>query len=159
APATLRAIGADVKDEDAFLLHYHGRHDPRTGPYRYVAAANVLAAAQDPSQAASVGITPDIFRDKIVLIGGTAMGTYDLKATPLGEQFPGVEIQATAIDNLLSGQRAHKLPWWAGMLAGMIAAGVAAFGAVGPRGAGVKLTAVFAAPAVLLFAGAALFAA
>src|SRR5204863_288904 len=77
-PATRRAIGADVKDEDAFLLHYHGRHDPRAGPYRYLAAANVLAAAQDPTKAASVGITPDIFRDKIVLIGGTAMGTYDL---------------------------------------------------------------------------------
>jgi adenylate cyclase len=43
----------------------------------------------------------DLLKDKIVLVGATAVGIYDLRVTPFSGIFPGVEIQATAIDNLL----------------------------------------------------------
>jgi adenylate cyclase len=46
-------------------------------------------------------IPPDTFRDKIVLIGATAVGIYDLRVTPFSPAFPGVEIHATIIDNIL----------------------------------------------------------
>jgi adenylate cyclase len=39
------------------------------------------------------------FTNKIVIIGSTAPGLFDIKATPMDRQFPGVEILATAIDN------------------------------------------------------------
>ena len=39
------------------------------------------------------------FTDKIVIIGSTAPGLFDIKATAMDKQFPGVEIMATAIDN------------------------------------------------------------
>jgi adenylate cyclase len=42
----------------------------------------------------------DEFRDKIVLIGTSAPGLQDLRLTPMGSTYPGVEILATAIDNL-----------------------------------------------------------
>ena len=42
-------------------------------------------------------------KDKIVLVGATAVGIYDLRVTPFSGTFPGVEIQATAMDNLLHG--------------------------------------------------------
>ncbi|MHB9074163.1 MAG: CHASE2 domain-containing protein [Desulfobaccales bacterium] len=42
-------------------------------------------------------------KDKIVLVGATAVGIYDLRVTPFSGTFPGVEIQATAMDNLLNG--------------------------------------------------------
>jgi adenylate cyclase len=40
-------------------------------------------------------------KDKIVLLGATAVGIYDLRVTPFSGNFPGVEVQATIMDNLL----------------------------------------------------------
>jgi adenylate cyclase len=42
-------------------------------------------------------------QDKIVLVGATAVGIYDLRVTPFSGIVPGVEIQATVIDNILRG--------------------------------------------------------
>lgn len=44
---------------------------------------------------------PDTFRNKIVLVGATAVGIYDLRVTPFSSAYPGVEIHATVIDNIL----------------------------------------------------------
>lgn len=41
------------------------------------------------------------FKDKIVLIGGTAAGLGDLYPTPIWHALPGVEIQATVLSNIL----------------------------------------------------------
>ncbi len=43
------------------------------------------------------------FTNKIVIIGSTASGLFDIKATAMDKQFPGVEIVATAIDNAKHG--------------------------------------------------------
>jgi adenylate cyclase len=45
----------------------------------------------------------DEFANKIVLIGSTAASLFDVKATPMSRLHPGVEIMATAIDNLKHG--------------------------------------------------------
>jgi adenylate cyclase len=42
----------------------------------------------------------DEFKGKIVIIGANATGMHDLRATPLSEFHPGVDILATALDNL-----------------------------------------------------------
>lgn len=42
----------------------------------------------------------DEFRDRIVVIGASAPALFDLKSTPVARVQPGVEILATAIDNL-----------------------------------------------------------
>jgi len=49
------------------------------------------------------------FTDKIVIIGSTASGLFDIKATAMDKQFPGVEILATAIDNVK--HRDHLKVW------------------------------------------------
>ena len=46
---------------------------------------------------------PDEFTNKIVIIGSTAPGLFDIKPTAMDKQFPGVEILATAIDNAIHG--------------------------------------------------------
>ena len=46
-----------------------------------------------------------MIRDKIVVIGITTIGGFDLKSSPLSKEYPGVEIQATAIANMLAHQR------------------------------------------------------
>jgi adenylate cyclase len=49
-------------------------------------------------------VSPETFRDKIVLVGATATGIGDLRTTPYGGlDFPGVEIHANVIDNMLHG--------------------------------------------------------
>ncbi|QLG87497.1 adenylate/guanylate cyclase domain-containing protein [Chitinibacter bivalviorum] len=40
------------------------------------------------------------FNNKIIIIGTAAPGLQDLRATPLSSTYPGVEVLATAIDNL-----------------------------------------------------------
>jgi adenylate cyclase len=54
---------------------------------------------------------PGCFRDKIVLVGATAIGIYDLRNTPFSPVYPGVEIHATVIDNALRNQFIHKPKW------------------------------------------------
>ncbi len=54
------------------------------------------------------------FTDKIVLIGSIAMGAHDLRSTPftsLNPLYPGVEIHATVIDNILT-QHFITRPQW-----------------------------------------------
>lgn len=45
----------------------------------------------------------DEFTNKIVLIGSTAPSLFDVKPTPMSRLHPGVEILATAIDNMKQG--------------------------------------------------------
>ncbi len=50
------------------------------------------------------------FKNKIVLVGATAVGIYDIRATPLGTM-PGVYLHANIIDNVLH-QRVLIAPGW-----------------------------------------------
>lgn len=40
--------------------------------------------------------------DKIVLIGATEVGVFDLRNTPVAVNFPGVEVHATLLDNVIT---------------------------------------------------------
>ena len=52
------------------------------------------------------------FTDKIVIIGAAAPGLWDLRPTPLGKLYPGVDILATAIDNLRHQDWLRPAPRW-----------------------------------------------
>lgn len=60
-------------------------------------------------------IEPELLKDKIVLVGATAAGIYDLRVTPFSTVYPGVEVHATVIDNILHGDFIRR-PGWAGLL-------------------------------------------
>ena len=51
------------------------------------------------------------FTGKTVLVGATATGTYDMRTTPFSTVYPGVEIQATVIDNILTNNFLTKPQW------------------------------------------------
>ncbi len=72
---------------DARLLLNH-RGPART--FEYISAWDLLDHPDHPELA-----------NKIVLIGSSATGLFDFKATPFSNAMPGVEINATVIDNLL----------------------------------------------------------
>jgi adenylate cyclase len=56
-------------------------------------------------------LAPGALRDKIVLLGFTYFG-HDNARTPFSSAVPGVEVHATAVDNLLAGDWLHRSPWW-----------------------------------------------
>ena len=80
-----RVVPLDGKGN--LLLNYRGQK--KTFPY--VSAADVMKGR----------LAAGFFKDKLVLIGATALGTRDVVATPLETLFTGVEVQATVADNLL----------------------------------------------------------
>jgi adenylate cyclase len=64
---------------------------------------------------------PSEFRDKIVLIGSSATGLFDLRSTPLSETYPGVEVLATALDNLKNEQWMRVAPHWLSFIIALLA--------------------------------------
>ena len=76
---------------------------------------------------------PELFRDRIVLVGATATGIYDMRATPFGTVYPGIEIHAAVIDNILRGSFIRR-PAWTGLFdfSAIIIMGLA-MGALVPR--------------------------
>jgi len=71
-------------------------------------------------------ISPEAFKDKIVLIGLTDVGLGDISPTPISPVYSGVEREATVIENILT-DTAVMEPWWSPIL-GLIA--IVIFGAV-----------------------------
>ncbi|MEK7449233.1 MAG: adenylate/guanylate cyclase domain-containing protein [Planctomycetota bacterium] len=47
---------------------------------------------------------PDYFKDKIIFVGTNAPTLGDLHTTPMGSAYPGVEVHATILNNLMTGQ-------------------------------------------------------
>lgn len=47
-------------------------------------------------------IAPDKLKNKIVIVGATAVGIYDLRVTPFSNNFPGLGIHAHIIDSVIS---------------------------------------------------------
>ena len=53
------------------------------------------------------------FKDKIIMVGATAIAIYDVRNTPLSSsgEYPGVEIHATVIDNIITNNFLKKPEW------------------------------------------------
>ena len=69
-----------------------------TDPGRYISAHNVLAGTFDASTVAG----------RHILIGTSAVGLLDLRATPLDAAVPGVEVHAQALEQMLSGDHLSR---------------------------------------------------
>ena len=75
-------------DRSGQLWIYFARHDPN----RYVSAKDVLEDRVSPGRVAR----------KLVLIGTSAVGLRDIKATPIDPAMSGVEAHAQALENVLT---------------------------------------------------------
>lgn len=80
------------------LVPYRGRK----GSFSYVSATDILHGRADGA----------LLEDAIVLIGTTAPGLLDLRTTPVGEAYPGVEVHANLVAGILDG-RLLQLPEYA----------------------------------------------
>jgi len=108
-----RDLGVAVPEDSEQTLVWHG--PART--YTTVSLHEVLADFERSKPKRP----PNEFRNKIVIVGTTAPGLHDIKLTPMGADFPGPEVLATAIDNLKNGERLKQLPAWTLLMATALA--------------------------------------
>ncbi len=66
-------------------------------------AAAVLEAELRLREGMVPDLDPAVLQDGYVFLGATAPGLHDLKPSPVGAGYPGVELHATLLDNLLTG--------------------------------------------------------
>ncbi|MCF8151689.1 MAG: adenylate/guanylate cyclase domain-containing protein [Sulfuritalea sp.] len=104
-----------VDENAATLIPYRGYQ----GSFRYVSITDVL----------NERISKEDLAGRVMLVGTTAPGLMDLRATPVGAAYPGVEIHANLITGMLDGTLKHKPPYILGadVLLVLIAGAVMAF--------------------------------
>jgi adenylate cyclase len=120
-PARLAAgMGWRVPAQQNIVLNWHGP----AYSYRRISYADVYQDLQRRHPLRP----PGEFANKIVIIGTTATGLHDIRATPMDGFFPGVEILATAIDNLQRGDSLRRVPVWGAPLLALLLL-VAVYGA------------------------------
>lgn len=98
------SIGArriQTDEEGRVLVRYYGPE--QTVPT--ISASDVLAGRVDAT----------LLKGKIVLVGTGAKGIGDVRVTPFGSVFPGVEIRASIIQNLLDDSFLRR-PDWLGLI-------------------------------------------
>ncbi len=91
---TLRAgnVEVPIQSDGSFWIHYSHRYTDRI-----VSANEVLS-----------GDAAEKLTDKFVLVGVTGLGLLELKASPLGEPIPGVEVHAQILEQIFEKRFLHR---------------------------------------------------
>jgi adenylate cyclase len=90
-----RFIPTDESGE--MLINYRG--PPRT--FTHYPISDILGGK----------LASGTFTNKIVIVGATAIGIGDIRSTPFGPVYPGAEIHASVIDNILAGDFIARPGW------------------------------------------------
>ena len=87
-----------IDNDGSAILNWYGS----AGTYEQIPLHALLKALDNPK--------PDkTFENKIVYIGSTASSLFDIKTTPTAKIYPGVEIQATYVNNFLDNNFISKV--------------------------------------------------
>ncbi len=104
-PARVAAdLGYAVPLQSDFMLAWRGK----VGSFQHVSYVDLYEDfnREQPKR------RQDEFSGKVVIIGTAATGLHDLRVTPLSSLYPGMEILATALDNLKNGRMMRVAPTW-----------------------------------------------
>lgn len=96
-----RSLAVPVAEGVLTLVPFRGPGGPQGGSYRYVSASDLLAKRVEAGR----------LQGKIVLLGTTAPGLLDLRVTPVGEAYAGVETHANILSGLLDGKIPVEPDW------------------------------------------------
>jgi adenylate cyclase len=89
-----------VDDTVSALIPYRGKR----GSFKYISFADIYSG----------NVPKDALSGKIALVGTSAPGLLDLRSTPVGSVYPGVEIHANMITAMLDNDFKHKPPYMLG---------------------------------------------
>ncbi|MBI3229185.1 MAG: adenylate/guanylate cyclase domain-containing protein [Burkholderiales bacterium] len=87
-----------IGEKLATAIQYRGVGGPKGGAFRYISASDVLQQR----------IPQEELKGTIMLVGTTAAGLNDLRATPVSSEYPGVEVHANVIRSILDDQFKHR---------------------------------------------------
>ncbi len=102
-----------VGNDGKFLIYWYGRGGTE-GVFKYYPIATVVTSALRYRDGGVPQLPPYLFKNKTIIVGGTAAGLLDLRPTPFTaiEAYPGMEIHATMTSNLMNGHYLRDLhPW------------------------------------------------
>ncbi|HUP55983.1 MAG TPA: adenylate/guanylate cyclase domain-containing protein, partial [Bdellovibrionota bacterium] len=123
-----------------------------SGAFKRISAFDLLregSTLEDPVNRKLASVRKvSVLRDSYVLVGATALGLGDYKATPFDWAMPGLEVHATVLDNLLSRDFISTSAGGSGF---WILLALMTFGIAGLTAGASRLGAV---PAMWLFGGA-----
>jgi len=88
------------------ILNFRGP----SGTHKTYSAAAVIQSELRLQNHEPSAIALDEFKDAYALFGFSAPGLYDLRPAPVSGVYPGVEISATALDNILAGDFFRRVP-------------------------------------------------
>jgi adenylate cyclase len=129
-----------------FILRWHGT--PQTA-YKRIPLMEMVCSMQPEICDANVKRhPPEEFRGKIVIVGASAAGSYEVRPVAVSETAPGMFILATAIDNLMHHRAMTRSPQWLTWLLATVLAGLPAFGVGWSRGLRLPLLITLAVAAV-----------
>ncbi|GMR09132.1 MAG: adenylate/guanylate cyclase domain-containing protein [Gammaproteobacteria bacterium] len=94
-------LGYSIPDQETIIMHWRGGKNSHPHFSYYDIYRDTLVRNRQYA---------GTFKDKIIIIGSTASGLHDRRATPIDGLHPAVEIVATAIDNLKNQQFMYKQP-------------------------------------------------
>ena len=103
APHGASRVPADAR----VLLNLRGK----AFTFAKVKFVNILESINRADEGKAPLYPPETFRGKTVLVGIHAEGLEDAHPTPLDDKLPGVELHATALDNLLRGDFLQAPDW------------------------------------------------
>lgn len=88
----------------SIILNWYGaeRTFPQIPFWTIIQSANAVKSGKKPV------IPPEYFKNKVVFVGVTANSLFDIKCTPLSSIYPGVEVQATAFNNIIDNSPVKK---------------------------------------------------
>ena len=85
----------------AMPINYRGP----SSTFPYISAKDVLNDKVDPKE----------LKGKIIFLGTSASGLMDIRVSPLDQIYPGVEVHATVVDNILSKDFIYRPSWAPGL--------------------------------------------
>ena len=95
------------------------------GPAGTIPSYSIASAIQSyvrEREGGEIPLPKELLRDRTVFVGTSAPGLLDLRPTPMSPVYPGVELHATALDNLLAGDFLARAPRWVEALRCIVAA-------------------------------------
>ena len=87
-----------LDDSGQMVIKYYGPQ----GTYPTYSVASIINSWAQINKGLDPQISPDEFEGKVVFIGSSAPGIFDLRSTPFSSVYPGVEVQATLLNNILN---------------------------------------------------------
>jgi adenylate cyclase len=93
----LQDFSLPLDSRQNFLLFYYSPGKD----FRRLSAFNVIQSSLALQEGRKPIYSPETLRDKMVFVGFTAPGLFDLKPTPVSSVTPGMSVHATLLANLL----------------------------------------------------------